>query len=237
MPFGEKVRAKDTQGTLRRLWVYLRHQRAALLIVTLLVLATSALNLVGPYLLGIAVDDYIIPGDLPGLARISLLMLAVYLLSALLTWFQIYLIASVSQRTIRAIRNDLFTKLQTLSLRYFDQHPHGDLMSRLTNDVENINMVLSESVIQLLSGAITLVGAAALMLWLNPILAIAGLITIPAMMLLFTRWIGGHTRTGFRRQQSSLGTLNGYIEETITAQRVVKAYNREQDALAHFEVA
>ncbi len=235
--FHEKVRAKDAQGTLLRLWSYLRRQSAALIAVVLLVAASSGLNLVGPYLLGRAVDDYIIPGDLPGLARIALIMLSVYLLAAFFSWLQIYLIAAAAQRTIRDIRNDLFSKMQTLSLRYFDKHPHGDLMSRLTNDVENINMVLSESVTQLISGVLTIVGVAAFMLWLNPTLAVISLVTIPAMMFVFTRWIGGHVRTGFRRQQSSLGTLNGYIEETITAQRVVKAYGREQDALAKFDTA
>src|SRR5690606_1550915 len=139
--FHEKVRAKDAQGTLLRLWSYLRRQSAALIAVVLLVAASSGLNLVGPYLLGRAVDDYIIPGDLPGLARIALIMLSVYLLAAFFSWLQIYLIAAAAQRTTRDIRNDLFSKMQTLSLRYFDKHPHGDLMSRLTNDVENINMV------------------------------------------------------------------------------------------------
>ncbi len=136
----------------------------------------------------------------------------------------------------RDLRNDLFTKLQTLSLRFFDQRAHGDLMSRLTNDIENINMVLSESITQLISGALTLVGVAVVMLWLNPCLAIVSLITVPTLMIVFTRWVGSHTREGFRRQQAALGTLNGLIEETVTGQRVVKAYGREQTTLDEFNV-
>ena len=233
----KKARAKDTRGAVRRLWSYLRRHRAALVIIGLLVILTSAANLVGPYLIGIAVDDYILPGDLPGLARLCLLMLAVYAAASLLTWLQIYLMAAVAQRTIRDIRTDLFDRLQALSLRYFDQHAHGDLMSRLTNDVETINTVLSESATQLISSVLTLFGAAGMMLWLNPRLGIISIVAVPSLMFVLTRQVGARTRAGFRRQQATLGTLNGLIEETVSAQRVVKAYHREATNIAEFDVA
>ncbi len=233
----KKPRAKNASATIRRLWTYLRRHRVALITMALVVAVTSALNLVGPYLIGVAVDDYILPGDLPGLARISLLMAAVYLAASLLTWVQIYLMAAVAQHTIRDIRADLFNRLQTLSLRYFDQHAHGDLMSRLTNDVDTVSTVLSESAAQLISSAITLVGAAAMMLWLNPMLGLITIVCTPALMYVLTRWVGARTRAGFRRQQATLGTLNGLIEETVSAQRVVKAYGREEATLGEFGVA
>ena len=234
---GEVKRAKDTRGTLMRLWGYLRKQKSALILTALLVTGTSALTLLGPYLLGKAIDAYMLQKDLPGLARISLLMIIVYALTSLLTWLQSYVMAGASQRTVRDIRNDLFARMQTLSLRFFDQRAHGDLMSRLTNDVENINMVLSESAIQLVSGILTMFGVAAVMLWLNWRLALVSLLTTPIMMLLISRSVTKRTRAGFRGQQASLGQLNGIIEETITGQRVVKAYVREQTVIEQFAAA
>lgn len=234
---GKIERAKDTRGTLLRLWDYLKLQKSALIATALIVAVTTVLNLLGPYLLGLAIDRYILPGDLPGLARISLVMLSVYAATSLLTWWQTYIMAGAAQRTVRDLRNDLFEQMQTLSLRFFDQRAHGDLMSRLTNDVENINLVLSESATQLVSGLLSLVSVAGIMIWINPRLALITLLSTPLLMTLLTRWIGKRTRTGFRDQQASLGKLNGIIEETVTGQRVVKAYSREQVAMAEFDVA
>jgi ATP-binding cassette subfamily B protein len=234
---GKAEQAKDRRGTLVRLWGYLRRQRTTLIVAALVVTVNSLLSLLGPYLLSEAIDQYILPGDLPGLARISIFMLVVYVLSSLLTWWQAYIMAGAAQRTVRDLRNDLFEHLQTLSLRFFDGRAHGDLMSRLTNDIENVNTVLSESAAQLISGLLSLVGVAAVMLWINPGLALVNLVSLPILMLLLMRWVGQQTQTGFRQQQAALGTLNGLIEETITGQRVVKAYNREVRALADFDVA
>jgi ATP-binding cassette subfamily B multidrug efflux pump len=234
---GKVERAKDIRGTVWRTWTYLRRQKWALIATAVMVTCTTGLNLLGPYLLGKAIDDYLLPGDLPGLARICLLMLAIYAASSVLTWAQTYVMAAASQRTVRDIRNDLFDHLQTLSLRFFDGHPHGDLMSRLANDVENINMVLSQSITQLVSGVLSVVSVAAVMIWLNPRLAVVSMASIPLMVLALTRWLAVRTREGFRAQQASLGKLNGIIEETVTGQRVVKAYNREQVAMVDFEAA
>jgi len=141
-----------------------------------------------------------------------------------------------SQRAIQEIRNDLFSKLQTLSLRFFDQRTHGELMSRLANDVENVSNVLTSSVTSLISSSLSVVGVAIMMFLINWRLAIVSLITIPLMMFL-SRAIGKRTRAGFREQQETLGALNGIIEETVTGQRVVKAYVREQAAIEEFEEA
>jgi ATP-binding cassette subfamily B protein len=234
---GKVERPKDTRGTLRRLWSYLRRQHSALLATALFVTLNTGLTLLGPYLLGLAIDNYILPGDLPGLARMMGFMLGVYALNSLCTWLQAYIMAGAAQRTVRDLRNDLFDHLQTLSLRFFDKRAHGDIMSRLTNDVENINTVFSESAAQLVSGLLSLVGVAALMLWINPRLALVSLVTLPVTMFLLMRWVAARTRVGFRQQQAALGKLNGLIEETIGGQRVVKAYHREPQAIAEFEVA
>ncbi len=233
---GSGEKARDARGAMRRLWGYLKHQRTGLLGVTCLVIVTTGLSLLGPYLMAKAIDDYIVPGNLRGLARIIFLMVGVYVVTSFTTWLQSYIMAGVSQRTVRDMRNDLFAVLQTLSLRFFDQRPHGELMSRLTNDEENISRVLGEGFARFISSIITLVGVAVVMVLLNIRLAVVSLVTIPLMMFL-TRWISKRTRRGFREQQKNLGILNGFIEETITGQRVVKAYAREQDASTRFEKA
>ena len=149
------------------------------------------------------------------------------------TWLQTYLMAGVAQRAVRDLRNDLFAKLQTLSLRFFDQRAHGELMSRLTNDVENISNVLTTSATQLLSSVLGLVGVVVMMFALNVPLALVSLVVMPLTYVL-TRFVARRTRQGFREQQQTLGALNGIIEETITGQRVVKAYVREQAAIEEF---
>ncbi len=229
-------RAKDVRGTLRRIWDYLKRQKAALLATVLLVIASSGLALLGPYLMGLAIDHYIIVGDLAGLARVALMMIAVYAVASLTAWLEVYVMTNASQATVRDMRNDLFIRLQALSLRFFDQRTHGELMSRLTNDVEMVSMVLSTGVTMFLSALLSVVGVGTVMLLLNYRLALVSLITIPLMMAL-TNYIAKHTRRGFQEQQESLGTLNGIIEETVTGQRVVKAYAREEEAIAKFEVA
>ena len=229
--------AKDVRGTVLRLWGYLRRQRLALIVTAVIVVVNTGLAVTGPYLLGVAIDDALTPGDLAKLAQVGLLMLGVYALNAFFTWLQAYIMAGAAQRTVRDLRTDLFDRLQDLPLRYFDSNPHGDLMSRLTNDIEAINMVLSESVTQLLSGVLSLVAIAAVMLWLNPSLALVTLLTTPVMITLLTRLIVRRTRTAFRAQQATIGTLNGIIEETISGQRVVKAYGRESAVIARFDTA
>jgi len=240
-PMGHLMRkaepTKDLRGTLLRLWRYLRRQRAALIATAVIVVLNTGLTVLGPYLLGVAIDEALMPGDLPLLARVGALMLGVYALSALLTWAQTFIMAGAAQRTVRDLRTDLFDRLQELPLRFFDSRPHGDLMSRLTNDVEMINTVLSESVTQLVSGLLSLVAIAAVMLWLNPLLALITLLTTPVLMALLTRLVVGRTRTAFRAQQNTLGALNGLIEETIGGQRVVKAYGQEAKVMTSFDAA
>jgi ATP-binding cassette subfamily B protein len=234
---GKPEPAKDVRGTLLRLWSYLRRQRFVLIFTVLIVVVNTGLTVLGPYLLGVAIDEALTPGDLPRLAQFAALMLGVYAASALLTWAQTYIMAGAAQRTVRDLRTDLFDRLQELPLRYFDSRPHGDLMSRLTNDVEMINTVLSESVTQLISGLLSLVAIAAVMLWLNPMLALVVLLTTPLLMTLLTRLVASRTRAAFRQQQATLGALNGLIEETITGQRVVIAYGREATVTAQFDAA
>jgi ATP-binding cassette subfamily B protein len=232
----DEQRAHNTRGTLLRIWGYLKRQRWALVGTALLVTASTGLDLLGPYLMGRAIDLYILKNDLPGLARTALLMAGVAVALSLSTWLQTYVIAGASQRAVRDMRDDLFARLQTLSLRFFDRRTHGELMSRLSNDVENVSNVLAETVTQLLSSVLSVAGVAAMMFVINARLALVSLVTIPLMMGL-SRWITTHTRRGFREQQAALGALNGLIEETVTGQRVVKAYVREGATIEQFDAS
>jgi ATP-binding cassette subfamily B protein len=226
-------KAKNARGTLARLWGYLQRQRWALVVTILLVTITSLLDLLGPYLMGRAIDAYIGKSDLPGLAHLVGLMSLAYIASSLGTWLQTYVMAGVAQRAVRDMRNDLFTKLQSLSLRFFDQRSHGELMSRLTNDVENISNILASSATQLLASVLSLAGVLVMMFVLDVPLAFVCLVVIPLTYIL-TNTIAKRTRQGFRDQQQAIGALNGIIEETISGQRVVKAYVREQTAIDQF---
>ena len=233
---GPVVRAKDARGTLGRLWGYLKQHSKALALAAGLVVGTSILGLAGPFLLGYAIDSFLSVGDLGGLARTALLMLVIYVVDAAALWLQNYVMAGVSQRTVQNLRDELFAKLHTLSLRYFDQRTHGELMSRLTNDVENINNVLTSSATQIVSSLISLVGVAVMMVVVSPPMAAVTLVVLPISTLV-TRAIAKRTRKAFSEQQERLGDLNGIIEETVTGHKVVKAYVREPEALAQLGAA
>jgi len=226
-----KQRAKDAPGTVVRIWGYLKRQQRALIITAALVVVSSILSVLSPYLMGHAIDALLVDNDVRKLGWLALALLGVYLSTSVISWLQTYVMAAASQQAVTDIRNDLFTELQPLSLRFFDRRTHGELMSRLTNDVENVSSVLNSGVIQLISNSLSLIGVAAMMLILNVRLAIVTLVTVPLMVSL-SRWIAKRTRSGFRRRQAYLGELNSIIEESISGQRVVKAYNRE-DTIAN----
>lgn len=229
-----KVRPKQFGPTLMRLWTYIGRQRAGLIAVFVLTALSAGLALIGPYLLGRAIDLYIIPRDYGGLLRLCATLLGVYVLGAAMSWVQAYVMAGVSQRTVRELRRDMFEHLQKLPLRFFDSKTHGELMSRTTNDIENVSNSLNQSVTQLINSLLTVVGALAFMLGLSIWLTLVSLVTIPLTMIV-TAQIAKRTRSHFTAQQRHLGELNGYIEETVTGQKVVKSFHREQEALLQFQ--
>ncbi len=233
--FREVEKSKNTRATLLRMWQYIRRQTGTLVISTILVVITTGVNLIGPYLMGVAIDNYIDTGNLAGLGHLLLLMIITYIIGAAGTWLQTYLMVGMAQRAVRDMRTDLFARLQTLPVRFFDQRSHGELMSRLTNDVENISNILASSFSQLISSVLSLVGVIIIMFVLNVPLAVISLIVMPLTYLL-TRAIARRTRAGFRETQKELGELNGIIEETITGERTVKAFVREQTTVDNFSV-
>jgi len=227
-------KAKDKRSSMLRLWEYLRSQGKRLLLVVFLVAAGTGFELLGPYLMGTAIDRYIATGNLEGLGIIICIMVLVYVLGSGATLLQSLIMAEVSQYTVRHLRKDLFDTLQSLSLRFFDRHSHGDLMSRFSNDLDSISNVLNEGVTQLISGVLLVSGIVAVIFILNVKMALVTISVIPLIFLL-SRWVAARTRKGYRKQQESLGVLNGMVEETITGARVVKAYSREKNVIDAFE--
>jgi ATP-binding cassette, subfamily B, multidrug efflux pump len=231
---GTVDKAKNPRATLNRLLSYLLVYKAELLIIGIFVAISSLLNLFGPYYVGVAVDDFIAIGDLAGLLGIVLLLLAIYLGAWGTQAIQGVLMARVSQRVLKGLRRDLFEHLQTLSLSYFNRNTQGELMSRLTNDVEAINQALSQSFIQLISSFLSLIGILIAMFLLNVWLALGSLVVLP-LMVLVTVLIGRKTLSGFRGVQRSMGILNSRIEETVSGQRVVTAFGTQARVLAAFD--
>jgi ATP-binding cassette, subfamily B, multidrug efflux pump len=224
---------KDMNATLKNILSIFAPDRVSLLIVMGLVVIYTLTGLLGPYLLGVAIDVYIIPGDLPGLTRIALFMLGISLITAILEFLANWIMATVSQKAMKRLRTDLFQHLQLLSLRFFDRNPAGDLMSRLTNDIDAINRAISQNVTGLVSNVLTLVGVLIAMFSLNVWLAMASVIVVP-LMAGFTMFVAKYSRKGFRDLQKQMGAFNGTIEENVSGQRVVKAFRRNESAIAKF---
>ncbi len=221
------------QSPLKRVGSYLKGQHRSLFFIAVFTIAASALTLAGPYLLGRAIDGFIIPKERAGLARACLLLASVYAASAFVAWIQARLLASVSQRTVWRMRGDLFGHIQNLPLRYFIGKKQGDLMSRATNDIENVSNTLNQSLVQLLSSVLSIVGSFAVMIWLQPLLTVVAISTVP-LIFLASRRIGAATKKQFRLQQLELGAINGYTEETVSGRRIVTLFNQEERAAQEF---
>lgn len=230
----QKAKPKQAGATLRRLWAYLSRQRFGLIIVYVTTILSAVISLIGPFLLGTAIDRFIMPKEHEGFWSLCLLMIGIYALGSVVSWIQVYVMTAVSQRTVLALRQDLFDKYQQLPLRFFDTHPTGELMSRTTNDIENVSNTLNQSVTQLLNSIITLAGSLVIMLRLNLPLTLVSLISIP-LVLVATRQITRLTRKLFKAQQQHLGELNGFIEETVSGQKIVKLFRREPVAVEQFQ--
>jgi ATP-binding cassette subfamily B protein len=226
-------KAKDARGTLRRLLSYLGEYRVTLVIVIILTVGSTLLSLAGPYLQGVAIDQFISTGNRDGLIKIITLLAGTYIAGTLASIGAGWVMASISQKSLKKMRNELFEHMQTLSLSYFDKSPSGDLMSRLTNDVDAIAAALAQNVTQLIRNAITLVGILVMMFSLNIWLALASLIVFPIMIVL-TALVGGKTRDSFRDLQKNMGMLNSTMQETLSGQRVVIAFDQQESVNRKF---
>ena len=233
---------KDMRKTILRMFAFLSKQRLLLAIALLCSVVQTVATLVASYLLRPVMNKFLyydaanpdITDRLTGLAKGVAVMAAVYAVAVLTQWLQQRLMLTVSQRTLKLMRNELYSKLQTLPVRYFDTHPAGDVMSRFTNDIDTVGEMLNTTLIQIVSGAITIVGTIFLMFYTNPILGAITVVMTPLLTLASKRIIK-RSRSAFVRQQKTLGMLNGYAEETISGQKVVKVFEHEDTAVEEFE--
>lgn len=225
---------KNTGKTILRLCGYLVRFWPLILISVICIALTTLGTVYATSLIGVAIDKYISVFDFAGLWRICLELLLIYLTASFATWLYSYLMLKVGQETVATLRREIFEKFQRLPLKYFDKTTHGELMSRVTNDVDNISMCLNSSISQILQSILTVIGTFAMMLYLSIPLTIATIATIP-LMLLVTKWVTSHSRKYFKAKQEELGKLNGHIEEIISGQKVVKVFSREEEEIHKFE--
>ena len=226
-------RPRNTKKTFLRLLGYLGKYKLLLILVALCLLLSSIASVATGYLLKPILNDYIIPGDFPSLLKMLFLQGGVFIISALCSYVYSRLMVYVAQRAVATIREDLFNKMQELPVSYFDTHLSGDMMSRFTNDMDTVSEMIGNSFASLLSNVLTFVATFVMMLVMNPLLT---LITVAFLflMLLVVKTIGGKSRVNFQRQQQTLGALNGYIEEMIEGQKVIKVFSHEEKAMEAF---
>lgn len=199
-----------------------------------MLLVSSLLSLVGPYLMGVAVDGVISGWSGSTLVNMLLWLLLVYFIQAGAIFFQNYWMIGIAQNVVFFMRNQLFAHLQKLPVSFFQKRQHGELMSRLTNDMENVSRTLNTAVIQVVTSTITLIGTIIVMLWLSPLLTVLTLLIVPVMFA-GMKWITNRTGKYFKQQQKTLGDMNGYIEETISGQKIIKMYSQEHRVIEEFE--
>ena len=238
-------RPKNFRGTALRLLGYLRPRRLQLALVFLMAVMSTIFAIVSPKIMGQATTKLFegfllkqqgVPGaaiDFPGIRTILLQLLALYGISSAFAYGQQYIMAGVAQNTVYDMRRQLNAKLNRLPLRFFDQNPHGDILSRITNDMDNISTTLQQSLTQMITAVVTLAGVLVMMLSISPLLSLLTLLTIP-LSALVTGMVTRRSQGYFREQQRTLGRLNGHVEEMFTGHQIVKAFGREAEATGTF---
>ena len=226
-------RPKDMKGTFRKLMGYVGRYKGSLVLVAVCLIVSSGASVATSYLLKPLLNNYIIPGDFPGLFRMLLLMGGLFALSSLCSYAYARIMVHVAQHTVAALRQDLFDRLQQLPISYYDRHQSGDLMSRFTNDIDTVSEMLNSSFASIVSNVLTFVGTVVMMLVLNPWLTLITFLFL-GLMGMVVKTVGGRSRTNFQRQQAALGAMNGYIEEMIEGQKVIKVFRHEEQAIRRF---
>ena len=224
---------KNMGKTLKKLMEYLGRSKWLLIIVAVCLVLYSVCTIGGSYLLKPLVNDAIIPGNFAKLAQTLALMACIYIAAAGFSFAYSRIMVHVSQKTSYALRRDLFAKMQTLPLSYFDTHTHGELMSRYTNDIETITEIMNNGLASLISGGLTFVGVVLMMVITSPVLFLVTVFCL-GLMLLVVMTVGKRSRYFFAEQQRDIGIVNGYIEEMIEGQKVIKVFNHEEKARQGF---
>ena len=226
-------RPKNTRRTLMQMLSYLGRHKWYMLMIALLVTVSASASILGTYLLKPVINNYIIPGDIPGLVKMLILMGILYLCGALSCYAYNQMMVHISQQVVSEIRSDLFVHTQRLPLTYFDAHTHGELMSRFTNDVDTISEALNSSFAMMIQSFITITGTLAMLLILSLKLSLIVMVFL-ALMILFIRFNGRGGKKYFVRQQKYLGSINGFVEEMVAGQKVEKVFNHEAQDYEEF---
>ncbi|MFC5464550.1 ABC transporter ATP-binding protein [Lederbergia graminis] len=237
MMHGEKP--KEFKKTLWRLIGFLKPRKYQLIFVAIAALFATVFNVISPKLLGDATTSIftsITSGtkiDFDFLQRLLFILLGLYVLSALFSYLQQYIMASVSQKTTAELRQAVNEKLTRLPLRYYDQHPHGDVLSRAINDIDNINNSIQQALSQMITSVISIIGTILMMLLISPILTLIALITIPLSAFVI-KFVASYSQKHFINQQKELGNINGHIEEMFSGHQVIKAFGNEDESIKEF---
>lgn len=240
MSMGPVEKPKEFKKTLVRLFSYLKPRKYALILVAVAALLSTLFNVISPMLLGQATsslfDSFMnrVGVDFGFLGRLLLILAGLYVISALFAFLQGYIMAGVSQKTIAEIRQEVHEKLSRLPLKYFDQHAHGDILSRAVNDIDNINNSLQQALTQIITSIITVIGIIIMMLVISPLLTLVVCLTIP-LSLIVVRVIASYSQKHFVNQQTELGNINGHVEEMFTGHQVVKAFGHEKKSIKEFK--
>lgn len=232
------LKSKQIRGigsTVKRIWSYLAEHRSLLTLVLLMVLASSGLGLLGPFLIGWGIDEYLAKESAEGFIWLLTGLGAVYIFHSLSLWLQAYWMIGIAQQTVYTMRKQLFAHFHNLPIDFFNKRQHGELMSRVTNDIENVSSTLNSSVIQIFSSVLTLIGTLAVMIWLSPLLTLVTMLIVP-LMFWGMKWITSRTGKLYKEQQRRLGEMNGYIEETISGQKIIKSFSQENKVIDEFKV-
>ena len=246
MRMGKPVeKAKDFKGTLRRLLGYLWPHMAQLAIVFVMAILSTVFTIAGPKIMGRATTALFrglilrlqgVPGasiDFAYIKHILILLMGLYLFSAFFSYVQQIIMSVIAQKTVFNMRRDISQKLSRLPLKFYDSRTHGEILSRVTNDVDNVSNTLQQSITQLITAAVTLVGVIVMMLSISPTLTAVTLVTLPLYVVVTTA-IASRSQKYFSAQAKALGELNGHVEEMYTGHEVIKAFGREKTSLAKF---
>lgn len=226
-------RAKNATGTIKRIWDYLAQEKGKLTLVILMVVISSAMSLLGPYMIGMAIDDYIEAKLSDGIGLFLITLIFIFLLHSISVFMQNFWMIGIAQNTVFTLRADLFNKFHHLPISFFDKSQHGELMSRVTNDIDNINNTLNQSVIQVFASILTLFGTVSVMLALSPLLTLITMTIVPVMFFAM-KWITKRTGPLYKIQQKNIGELNGYLEEIVSGQEIVKTFSQENRVIGEF---
>ncbi|HML65687.1 MAG TPA: ABC transporter ATP-binding protein [Dysgonomonas sp.] len=233
-PYKQSGKPIEAKKTFFRIMTYLAKDKKLLIVIGSLIIISIGCNLVGSYMIRPIINNYIIPGNYEGLLHILIILGVIYLIGVAAVYIQYRLLNRIGQRAVTRMRTDLFKKMEKLPIKYFDTHQHGDIMSRYTNDIDQVSNALTDGLSDMLTSSLMLIGIFTLMIYISPILTLATLITIP-LMFLSAKTIVTRSKKYFKAQQDTLGDTNGYIEEMISGQKVIKVFGYEKKVEQDFE--